>query len=494
MVDTTNSPRAFLLRFEDLQGKITDEVYKQYAGRPYSDEKIKAAAKMLEDLSKDALKRFKETEFNKKVFYSILVAANGQAYTQLESEIYKKRNDVAVQVEKDIIHLNNVRTFFAKNKKDSIIRKKVFDALMRKSSLLTPTLQKRFDLSRSVFKPYKLDPIDVYIQGESIEFRRLLQFLNNLGNGARDKFYELANKAAASVLGKQTIEYYDDYYVFRHSIFAPIDSVFAKLQAIPKMNQIYSNLGFSLRKINIDLENRTGKYSSPIMFPVYVPNDIRVLSNTVSPFSDFTSYCHEMGHALHYSSIDINRPYHDRMNVAISAAEGFPTGISEVFSILFENIATNPIFLEKDLGLDEKTINDIIMRKKFMDLYFITFYTANSLFKIDFWKENLSIQQANERYSDLTERFMKIKYPGEYWQTHHILSQQDVYAPSYLLAAVRAFEVGKYLEKKFGQDWWNNAQAGAWIRSDLMAPGASVDFSFCSPLDEKAYIKYIIGQ
>lgn len=492
MADFTNTPRAFLLRFEELQGKMIEEVYKQYAGLPYSKEKLTVASRTLETLCKEALKKFKQSDFDKRLFYSVVACANGQAYADLESEIYNKRNEVAVQVDNQVVNLNNVRKFFAKNKKDALLRKKVFDALLRKSSLMTPILQKRFDLSRSVLKPYKIDPVDAYLESENIEFRRLVQFLNSLGNGARDKFFALANRAAQNVLGKEMAEYYDDYYVFRHTLYASLDPTFANLNAISKMNQIYTDLGFSLRKINIDLETRAGKYSSPVMFSVYIPNDIRVLSQTVSPFSDFTSYCHEMGHALHYSSIDINMPYHDRAQGAINAMEAFPHGVSETFSILFENIATNPVFLKETLGLDDKVISDIRTRKRFMDLYFVTFYVANSLFKLDFWKEKLSMEQANERYSDLTERFMKIRLPGQYWQTHHVLSQYDIYAPSYLIAAVRAYELGQYLAKRFGESWWTNPDAGVWIRKELMSPGASVDFTPYSKLDEKAYLKSLL--
>jgi hypothetical protein len=73
-----------------------------------------------------------------------------------------------------------------------------------------------------------------------------------------------------------------------------------------------------------------------------------------------------------------------------------------------------------------------------MELFFVTFYPANSLMKLEYWKENLSIHQASELYSRLIKEYTGFKMPGEYWLLHHILPESIMYVPSYLLAAVRA--------------------------------------------------------
>jgi hypothetical protein len=50
----------------------------------------------------------------------------------------------------------------------------------------------------------------------------------------------------------------------------------------------------------------------------------------------------------------------------------------------------------------------------------------------------------------MMKKYTNIVMPGEYWMLHHIMSESIMYAPSYLLAAVRAAE----LEKKLKNYTW----------------------------------------
>jgi len=49
-----------------------------------------------------------------------------------------------------------------------------------------------------------------------------------------------------------------------------------------------------------------------------------------------------------------------------------------------------------------------------MELFFVTFYAANSLMKIEYWMENLSIDQACDLYSRLIKEYTGFEVPGEY--------------------------------------------------------------------------------
>jgi hypothetical protein len=83
-----------------------------------------------------------------------------------------------------------------------------------------------------------------------------------------------------------------------------------------------------------------------------------------------------------------------------------------------------------------------------MELFFVTFYTANSLMKLKYWTENLSIDQACKVYSELIREYTGFDMPGEYWLLHHILPESIMYVPSYLLAAVRAAELDAHIGNK----------------------------------------------
>jgi hypothetical protein len=126
-----------------------------------------------------------------------------------------------------------------------------------------------------------------------------------------------------------------------------------------------------------------------------------------------------------------------------------------------------------------------------MELFFLTFYAANSLTKIEFWEHKLTMEQADERYAQYSKDFMGMDVPGKYWQLHHVMPDADLYSPSYMIAAVRAVELCKRIRGRFGEKWWNDKKAGKYLR-DLVAPGGEIDLQSFSKLDANVYLKTVL--
>jgi oligoendopeptidase F len=252
------------------------------------------------------------------------------------------------------------------------------------------------------------------------------------------------------------------------------------------VRKILAFMQFDLTKIVFDTESRKNKYPSPICFFVQIPNDIRILYKEESPYFDLQGCFHEFGHAMHASSIDANNEYWTKYRI--------PMGIAEIFSIFLERLTKNPNYIRSLLPSNKVNIDDIVSeiasRNKFMELFFVTFYTANSLMKLDYWNKNLSIDEASNVYSALIKEYVGFEIPGEYWLLHHILPEAIMYVPSYLLAAVRAAELDTYMQNRFGDNWWTERESGK-ILSDIMRPGANIDLSIFSKLDSTTYMKEI---
>ncbi len=79
------------------------------------------------------------------------------------------------------------------------------------------------------------------------------------------------------------------------------------------------------------------------------------------------------------------------------------------------------------------------------------------------------MDQASEAYSKLIKEYTGFEMPGEYWLLHHILPDSIMYVPSYLLAAIRAFELEIYMQSKFGNTWWKEKEAGRVLK-EIMKP------------------------
>jgi hypothetical protein len=168
-------------------------------------------------------------------------------------------------------------------------------------------------------------------------------------------------------------------------------------------------------------------------------------------------------------------------------------GVTEVFSIFLERLTKNVKYISSlptTSTFNQNTIDKLKSKNKFMELFFVTFYSANSLMKLQYWKENLSIEKASELYSRLIKEYTGFEIPGEYWLLHHILPESIIYVPSYLLAAVREAELDAYIKNKYGDKWWKEKNAGKELR-EIMKPGAKIDLSKFSKLNIDIFLQEI---
>jgi hypothetical protein len=171
-------------------------------------------------------------------------------------------------------------------------------------------------------------------------------------------------------------------------------------------------------------------------------------------------------------------------------------GIEEIFSIFLERVTKNGRYIRSLFSYNDndvnRTFNELKSRNKFMELFFVTFYAANSLMKLEYWNKNLTIDKASDVYSRLIKEYTGFEIPGEYWLLHHILPESIMYVPSYMLAAVRAAELDHYMQNTFGDKWWTEIGAGRALRA-IMEPGANIDLSQFSKLDSNVFVKEITG-
>ena len=144
-----------------------------------------------------------------------------------------------------------------------------------------------------------------------------------MGKQARKPFSE-AILLSSKIIGRHP-EYFDDFYFFRNRIFRDVEKPFIKTDAVTSVKRSLKAMGFDLAVITFDIENRARKYPSPICFFVKIPDDIRVLYKSESPYFDLQGCYHETGHAIHAASIVKNLAYVDKYK--------FPMGIAEIFSI-----------------------------------------------------------------------------------------------------------------------------------------------------------------
>jgi hypothetical protein len=362
-------------------------------------------------------------------------------------------------------------------------RKQVYDDLVRKVPAITPLIRDMFQKSWNVHGKYGISPLKVYLENERVKLDELKELVQKLGAAVKKPFKEALQKYAREVK-KAPPDYYDDFYYFRGKIYQPLNRIFSKFDPAQMPVRQLRKLGFDTRRIHVDAEDRPGKTPSPVAFFVQTPNDARLLVKPVSPYTDLEGSYHEFGHAMQCVSIDPKLPIWDR--------EFLAHGIAEIFSTFLESLLEDGAYLRKKFGLTPEQATEVLERRRFMELYFVAFYSANSLMKIAFQEKKLSMTDASELYAKVYKEYVGFEIPGEYWQLHHVMPDYDLYSPSYLIAAVRKAELIKRLRTRLGDEWWDSPKTGEYLR-DIMGPGSNIDLKEFSRLDTGPFLKPLLA-
>ncbi|MBS3159167.1 hypothetical protein J4436_00065 [Candidatus Woesearchaeota archaeon] len=424
--------------------------YKMNAGLKYDEKLIKKLDKNLTGLSQEVLKN----KVDRSLFLNCLDLSLSDKLGELNIEFYKNRNKV---IKNKYCNWSSWRQF-ASNSKDPKLRKDVFDDFLKKSVKLKANVKKRTDIVVREYDKYNLNVVDSYCEQNFLSKNNLKRIINELN--VKKQFNKEIEKFMQEKFNKP-FEYYDDLYYVRNVLF---DDFNIKNDPVKECTQVFKKMGFDLKKIKIDNKNRRNKTATACCFGIDPGKDVRIMYKKENGINDFSSVFHELGHAVHFDVMD-NPLWWKRSFV--------PNSVAEVFSILTENIFFDKFFLNK-YNLD---INLLDKRRKLNEMYFLAFYVPNSLVKIEYWEGKIKFDEISSRYSELIKEYMGVDLNGNYWLLHHILPEEIIYCPSYIIASVRVFELINILKKKYGNEWWNNKESGNYLR-ELMRSGVDIDLGF----------------
>ncbi|MBI4147843.1 hypothetical protein HY490_00985 [Candidatus Woesearchaeota archaeon] len=459
---------------EDLHARLSDEYFRLEVGLSYSKGRIASLERLNRQHAGVFLKNFSAP----RALFLDSIASVAKAKTfGLTLKLHElRKSKICTRVGRTSVSWTTWRQF-ASHASDAQ-RKSVFDAFIKKSGMLTPTIDKFFRKSSGVYAAHGVDPLGVYLEDHHLTAAQLRNFLLTLGNSVKGMFRAEFRKYAKKFL-QRSPAYYDDYYFMRNVVFSDMTDGFP-VDSRDEVCKLLRDLGFDPRLIAVDDADRPSKYPSPFCSFVRIPHDVRVSYKPENPLQTAIALYHEFGHAAHAITIDAGLPYHKRYVLS--------EGLTETFSIFLENVLSDEDYLLQVLNLDKGYARELVQRIRFTEHFAIAFYVANSLLKMDQWEQNLSLKQMNDHYSMHLKTWLGMDVPGEYWQLHHILPESLMYVPSYLLAMARAHELTELLKKEYGRWWWANKRAGEELRA-VMRPGADSKVGDFSTLDVASYVK-----
>lgn len=212
--------------------------------------------------------------------------------------------------------------------------------------------------------------------------------------------------------------------------------------------------------ITFDLGDRPGKRPRAFCSPVRVPEEVYLVLRPHGGQSDYGTFLHELGHALHFGNIRADYPFEYRWLGDNSITEGF--------AMLFDHRMQEADWLLRYTGLDRPRCQEYLRFAGFEELHFVRRYCAKLLYEVQLYSGQMSWDSLSDVYVDTLADATGFRYREA---DAFIDLDSRFYSSRYLRAWQLQALLDEGLVNRFNEDWWRNPAAGPWIAGELMAEG-----------------------
>ena len=204
-------------------------------------------------------------------------------------------------------------------------------------------------------------------------------------------------------------------------------------------------------RVRFDTDERPDKQPRAFCVPVRVPDEVYLVLRPRGGHQDYRTLWHEMGHAVHFASVDPARPFADRWLGDNSVTEGF--------AMLLDHLTQDLGWLSYYTGLSADQVRDLRYELLVYDLYGVRRYAAKLGYELLLHAGDLA-DRGSEYAERLTEATL-FRYDAADW-----LADVDpaFYAARYLRAWQLEAAVAQTLVQRYDEDWYRNPRAGAFVQ------------------------------
>lgn len=237
----------------------------------------------------------------------------------------------------------------------------------------------------------------------------------------------------------------DIAYLFRAPQF---DALFPKVSLVDSLRKTMLGMGMDIEKqpyLELDTEPRPLKSPRAFCAGIRIPQEVKLVIKPKGGQDDYGALFHEAGHAEHFVHVD--------PHLEFSYRRLGDNSVTESYAFLMEHLMHSPQWLSKILGAEEA--EDFLTLIRFRKLYFLRRYSSKLLYELELHLQGTA--GADRIYATtLGENLGVTVFPENY------LDDVDdaFYAAQYLRAWVFEVQHRRYLEEKFGREWFANPQAG----------------------------------
>ena len=213
-------------------------------------------------------------------------------------------------------------------------------------------------------------------------------------------------------------------------------------------------------RIIFDVGEREGKRSRAFCSPVRVPEEVYLVLRPHGGQSDYNTFLHELGHALHYGYASPDYPFEFRWLGDNS--------VTESYAMLFDHRMQDSGWLLRYTRLGGNRVGNFLRTAGFEELHFLRRYCAKLIYE-------RALYSGEVRWSELPELYVSLlsKATGFEYDAADAFVDVDprYYSARYLRAWQLQSVLNEELTARFDVDWFRNPSAGPWMVGELFAQG-----------------------
>jgi hypothetical protein len=213
-------------------------------------------------------------------------------------------------------------------------------------------------------------------------------------------------------------------------------------------------------RIVFDLSAREGKRSRAFCSPVRVPEEVYLVLRPHGGQSDYNTFLHELGHALHYGYASPDLPFEFRWLGDNSVTEGY--------AMLFDHRMQDRGWLLRYTGLGTNRVGKYLRAAGFEELHFLRRYCAKLLYERALYSGEVPWSELPDLYVSLLGKATGFEYNAA---DAFVDVDPRYYSARYLRAWQLQSVLNEELTSRFDVDWFRNPSAGPWMAGELFSQG-----------------------
>ncbi|MGD8727357.1 MAG: M3 family metallopeptidase, partial [Gemmatimonadales bacterium] len=198
-------------------------------------------------------------------------------------------------------------------------------------------------------------------------------FLDRTGDMYEECLERLAKRRLGLELGR--LQRADAGWLFRADRF---DGAFPSERLVETAARQMGEMGLDHTvngRVRFDTEERDGKQPRAFCVPVQVPEEVYLVLRPRGGHSDFRTFWHELGHAMHFASVEPGLPFEARWLGDASVTEGF--------AMLWDHLTINRRWLGQYTDLSGKDASELAFELAVAELFMARRYAAKLNYELE---------------------------------------------------------------------------------------------------------------